>query len=239
MTAARTGSVRAVTALLESGADVNAREGAHGQTALMWATAEGHLQSAQVLIDRGADVNAQSHPGRAKLDGGFSALLFAVREGNLPLVRLLLNSGADLNAVSSRGANALIVATVRGHVNVATFLLDRAMNANFAGPGYTALHWACGTWESITTHDYPFADVGEWKAMGGIPTRAQAFAYSNFAGTRGQSERSGRVAPDALRVHHRPERNWCHAFVSRRHGRRRGSDAGASRERGRSCDPDE
>ena len=42
MTAARTGKVDAVKVLLRYGADVNAKEGWHGQTALMWAAAEGH-----------------------------------------------------------------------------------------------------------------------------------------------------------------------------------------------------
>ena len=50
MTAARTGKVDAVKVLLEAGAAVNAKEGWHGQTALMWAAAEGHPAVIQVLV---------------------------------------------------------------------------------------------------------------------------------------------------------------------------------------------
>ena len=39
MTAAASGNAAAVKVLIEHGADVNAREGAHGQTALMFAAA--------------------------------------------------------------------------------------------------------------------------------------------------------------------------------------------------------
>src|SRR5439155_10660677 len=42
MTAARAGNIRAVRALLSAGADVGAKENHQGQTALMWAGAEGH-----------------------------------------------------------------------------------------------------------------------------------------------------------------------------------------------------
>ena len=184
MTAARTGNVEVVKALLERGADVNAKENSHGQTALMWALGEGHLEVARALIEGGADVNTHSavrgprhRPkgllgtrNNARIDSGFTPLLFAAREGDLTVVRLLLAHGADLMATSTEGANALLVATVRGHVDLATFFLDRGMDPNFDGPGYTALHWAAGTWESVTTHDY-HSDLGEWRAMAGVPSR--------------------------------------------------------------------
>ena len=189
MTAARTGNERAVRALLAKGADVSAREELHGQTALMWAVAEGHVGVARVLLDGGADVNARtqvldraSRPdgqlgGRnnARIDSGFTPLLFAAREGGPEMFRLLLARGADLTAVSAAKANALLVATVRGHVELAKFVLDQGMDANFDGPGYTALHWAAGTWESVTTHDY-HSDLGEWRAMAGVPDRHDKMA---------------------------------------------------------------
>ena len=45
MTAARTGVPAAVKALLAHGADVNAKESWRGQSALMWAAAEGHADA--------------------------------------------------------------------------------------------------------------------------------------------------------------------------------------------------
>ena len=56
MTAARTGIVAAVRALVERGADVNAVEVQRGQTALMWAAADGHAGVVRELVARGADV---------------------------------------------------------------------------------------------------------------------------------------------------------------------------------------
>ena len=49
MTAARTGNVKVITSLLAAGAELDSREEARGQTALMWAAAEGHARG-----DRGA-----------------------------------------------------------------------------------------------------------------------------------------------------------------------------------------
>ena len=50
MLAARAGNVEAVKMLLARGADVNSRERL-GQTALMWAAAEGHTAVMRALID--------------------------------------------------------------------------------------------------------------------------------------------------------------------------------------------
>ena len=62
MLAARSGHVDAVRALLDGGADVNAKEDARGTTALMQAADQGHADVIAVLIERGADVAAASKP---------------------------------------------------------------------------------------------------------------------------------------------------------------------------------
>ena len=49
------GQRRRVKALIEHGADVNAREGAHGQTALMFAAALNRAAADPVLMENGAD----------------------------------------------------------------------------------------------------------------------------------------------------------------------------------------
>ena len=63
MVAARTGKVDAVNVLLARGADPNATEDWHGQTALMWAAAEGHAPVIDALVARGADIHARSNGG--------------------------------------------------------------------------------------------------------------------------------------------------------------------------------
>src|SRR5262245_61953992 len=114
MTAARTGNVDAVQSLLDRRPNVNASDGAHGQTALMWAVAENHAPIVRLLAAHGADVNARtvvtipkgeyvaaraggaSGPGIIRqralptADGGMTPLLFAVRDGNVGVMRLLL-----------------------------------------------------------------------------------------------------------------------------------------------------
>ena len=88
MTAARTGKVDAVKVLLAAGADVQAKEPKRGQTALMWAAAEGHAEVVDALIRAGADF-------RYRLDTGYSPFLFAVREGHTPGGSHLLKAGAS------------------------------------------------------------------------------------------------------------------------------------------------
>ena len=62
-------------------------------------------------LEAGADIRLASA-------GGFTPLLFAVRAGNLDIVRLLLDKGANPNEVAADGSSALLVATIRGHVQI-------------------------------------------------------------------------------------------------------------------------
>jgi ankyrin repeat protein len=172
MSATRANNASAVEALIARGADVNARERSHGQTALMWAFSRGYRDIARTLIDHGADV-------RAKSDAGFSPLLFAARQGDRDSVEFLLSKGADVNDTAKDGNSVLHVAVVRGHVELSEFLLARGANSNAMGPGYTPLHWAAGTWDSQTTHEYlalppqPHAVNDEWKTLIGLQGEAK------------------------------------------------------------------
>jgi ankyrin repeat protein len=160
MTATRTGSLDAVRLLIERGADINAKEGTRGQTALMWAVLEDHPDVARLLIEKGADVNAQTAvvipdgvtpeptatsgnigangPGfyRARAvptpSGAMSALLFAAREGNLPMARILVDAKANVDLPSANGSSPMVVAITNNHIEVAMFLLDRGANPNAA-----------------------------------------------------------------------------------------------------------
>ena len=141
MAAARTGSAALVAKLLVSGASVHARETAQGQTALMWAVAERHAPVVRALLDGGADVHARSK-------GGFTPMLFAARAGDVAVAELLRGAGANVADTAADGASALLVACVRGHLDLARFLLEHGADPNAAESGYTALHWAAGSWET-------------------------------------------------------------------------------------------
>ena len=115
---------------------------------------------------------------------GFTSLHFAAREGELEIARLLLAAGMDVNirsqpdptvkgrgptytATISAGSTPLLVATVRGQVPLALFLLEHGADPNVEDAGFTALHWAAGTWENdLANPVFGFTDP-----MSGIPER--------------------------------------------------------------------
>ena len=164
MTAARSGALAVVQALLDSGAAIDGRERVRGQTALMWAISERHTAVVRLLLARGADA-------RAKSTSGYTPLLFAARVGDRESARLLLDAGAPANDAAPDGTSALLTAVVRGHTPLAIDLLERGADANAAGPGYTALHWAAGSWETEMTgpNGIETRTEPEWAALGGVP----------------------------------------------------------------------
>ena len=157
MTASRTGSAGAVRALLSRRADPHAREHAHGQTALMWAAAQGHPEVVRLLLASGARVDDRSkvYPqvvsssGNADrsgvfevMQGGYTPLLFAARRGGVASARLLVDAGADVDTAAASGTSPLVVAAHSGHGALAAFLLSAGADPGAAGAGYSALHAA-------------------------------------------------------------------------------------------------
>ena len=115
------GKFFAAKALIDAGADVNARSGYEQVTPLMVVatqlaakTRSGNLAQgpqpldlARALIDKGADVNAVSKDG-------VTALMIAAGHNNAPIIGLLVGAGADPNAKSALGQSALDIATSAG-----------------------------------------------------------------------------------------------------------------------------
>ena len=191
MTCARTGSVAAVAALLARGADPSAAEPWHGQTALMWAAGEGRADVARVLIEHGAEVDARSK-------GGFTALLIAARVDDPALVGHLVAAGADVNAAAPDGTTPLHVATVRGHAGLAAILLERGADPNADGPGYTALHWAAGSWHTELTGRLRGIDTEgdeEWRSLNGLRGGRLALVAALLAHGADPDVRLGRAPP--------------------------------------------
>ena len=200
MTCAATGAAAAVKMLLARGAAVNAAEPSQRQTALMWAAAERHADVVGLLVEAGADL-------RARTKKGFTALHFAAREGDIESVARLLAAGVDVNIRSlpelagegpgrprrlayqstlSEGSTPLLVATVRGQVPVALYLLDHGADPNAGDAGFTPLHWAAGTWEGgVSNPVYGFSDP-----MSGIPDRRAKLQLVGAAGARREPERA-------------------------------------------------
>ena len=202
MRAASTGSVRAVEALVAHGADVNRADPERGQTPLMWAIWARRPAVAARLIAHGADVLARS-------TGGFTPLLFAAREGDSATTRSLLAAGADVHDAMEDGTSALHVATVRGHVGTAILLLEHGADPNAAGPGYTPLHWAAGSWQTELSGPNGIATDrdDEWRGLRGVPGDRAGFVRALLDHGADPDARLERVPPRAgysqLRVEHR------------------------------------
>jgi ankyrin repeat protein len=158
MTAARTGSVAAVRALILRGADVNASENWKGQTALMWAAAANNAAVVDALIEAGANVNARTKYKQQALfttggfgrraernsdatkQAGFTALHFAVRSGSVDAVKALLKRGATLGDTTGDGTGVLVLAIASTHFELADWLLEQGADPNAAEQGWTPLH---------------------------------------------------------------------------------------------------
>jgi uncharacterized protein len=107
-----------VAALLDAGADVNARSAPTefvrerfglsilpkgNWTPLMYASRDGSFAAAKVLVKHGADLNLTDPDGT-------TALIFAIINYHYDLAAMLLESGADPNVADTTGMNALFAA---------------------------------------------------------------------------------------------------------------------------------
>jgi uncharacterized protein len=103
-------------ALLDRGADVNARStNSMKNTPLHAAAAGGKIELMRLLLDRGAGANASQ-------EGGWTALHSAAQSGNREMVELLLAYGAHINARAQNNQTPLDLALTNGHHDVARLL---------------------------------------------------------------------------------------------------------------------
>jgi ankyrin repeat protein len=131
-------NVARVKALLDEGADVNAR----GGEALYRAACRERVEIAKLLIAHGAKAQAQCI-------AGWTALHWAAARGHADLVDLILDSGAPVNPLV--GPSALSVAASRGQAQVVILLLGRGADAKARSDGgSTALHAAAFSGDVFT-----------------------------------------------------------------------------------------
>ena len=129
--AVRKGDAAAVTAVLDKGADVNAKF-RYGTTALFKAAERGNAEVTKVLLDRGADVNVKDTFYQA------TAVSWALQNDHLDVVRLLLAKGAEgaddvlMSGVQESKEEIVKLALDSGKLkpDVLTAALAASMNAN-------------------------------------------------------------------------------------------------------------
>jgi len=132
--ACRRGYTEVGLALIEAGADVDAKDG-YGVTCLMFSAITGSNELILKMIEKGADVNAKDKYGRsaliealttendipletykalidadadvdAQIEGGLTPLMLSA-DGNVEILQLLIDAGADLNAIDDDGISVL------------------------------------------------------------------------------------------------------------------------------------
>ncbi|HET7226431.1 MAG TPA: ankyrin repeat domain-containing protein, partial [Candidatus Eisenbacteria bacterium] len=119
-TAAATGDVAILPALLEADPAAARSWSADGWTPLHLAAFFGHPDAARQILDHGADLRA-----RAKNVNDNEPLHAAAVEGRADVVALLLARGADPDAVAGGGYTALMLAAANDHAATVDVLLAR------------------------------------------------------------------------------------------------------------------
>ena len=143
------GDVEQVKALLENGANPNAKmqDGIYkGSVPLHWATAKGYIKIVWLLISYGADIKAQDKYGR-------DSFYIAVEEGHIEIVKFYLLKGVNVNEQSGFGFTPLHEAVSNGYASIVKLLLINGANVNAriqndGFSGWTPLHLAA-------YHNYP------------------------------------------------------------------------------------
>ena len=120
-----------ITALVEAGADVNARY-AWGFTPLHAAAENATPAAVQALVQAGADVNAPLRSFGRGLDsrGDRTPLHIAASNPNPEVTAALIEAGADVTARERRGGTPLHLAAGNPNTEVAALLLDAGANVN-------------------------------------------------------------------------------------------------------------
>ncbi len=106
--AALDGDTKRVSALIESGVDVNARTES-GSYALNGAAAANEIEIIEMLLARGADPNVQNGEGDTPL---ICATKYA--GGSAATVRILVEAGTDMSIKDDKGMTALDHAKAQG-----------------------------------------------------------------------------------------------------------------------------
>ena len=114
MAAAAQGQEACLRALIEAGADIEAKDKT-GWTAAMLASYFGHDACLAVFIGAGADLDAKDKDER-------TAGMWAAITDRLACMEMLIGAGANIEATDKDGSNAAMLAAQNGHAQLASFI---------------------------------------------------------------------------------------------------------------------
>lgn len=142
--------------LIEAGVDVMSRSNG-GFTPLLFAVRAGRTDTVRLLLAKGADPNDKITPKTAAAPPRMPAAGAAVTGNGDPLATLfqVFNTGNRASGRTGPGTNALILAILNGHFELAADLLDKGADPNADGPGWTALHQLAWTRRPPIQHGLP------------------------------------------------------------------------------------
>ena len=115
-------SNEAACALIEAGADVNARTKL-GITPVYFSSLFGAVDVLQTLIAAGADVNLSINTGQTPVYG-------AIMYNKVDALRILVANGAAVNTVDTLGQSPLYTASAHGHVDALRVLIAAGADVN-------------------------------------------------------------------------------------------------------------
>jgi ankyrin repeat protein len=125
----RKGDLQKVQSLVESGADVNARDNTkEGYTALFEAIVYHQPEVVKYLVEHGADIEAKVHYWY----DSSTPLMLASYKGAFEVVKYLIEQGADVNAKSDiLGQTALLnAASAYGRIDLVRYLVEHGAEVN-------------------------------------------------------------------------------------------------------------
>ena len=120
--AAANNDLHRLNALLDAGADPNAR-GDHGITPLATAARAGAMDAIALLVRRGADPNLRCGVN------GWTPLMHAIHKSQTGSLRALIAAGADVNATGAGCKTPLMMAAGYGYADMISLLTGNGADA--------------------------------------------------------------------------------------------------------------
>ena len=117
----RKASLKIFDTLVESGLDINVRDGIFGNTVLMSAIEIMNFDNIRYLIEKGARVNIFNSTGE-------TPFMIACEQHNKDVLNLLIENGADINTLDDDGFDCLSYAVCNRNNNAIKYLLKKNVN---------------------------------------------------------------------------------------------------------------